>query len=571
MAIISITTALLNDAGLLPHNLARNGIPPSAPAVREIADALNCLLGRRVRFLSASHVPPAQSYAVSGVQTTYRFRTHLSPNGTTVRIKMTLIPTDTHATLPTGWWVVTNKDTGVVAYDDGTSGTDRSFTFDGSLATPTSAVPDDYTYVQRMFPGLTGGADYTFEFKQKNLLRPLGYTAYEVARTSLDTANDTVVDTTRIIADRPIYDADVLDLLAALESAWQRLGPQHLAWTINSITPRSTTSGAMINLIDGTTTTSGWTTTTPGAKAHLQYHDSADTRQAATYSVPVRIYCYAGAPVGTGTVRVRYGTGGSDYLEIPNITTAGWYTAAGTLPLGNADGSKCDITGAIDTGISATGLTSGKDTTPATSFATASISPGGSRLILAWVANVSQPEQGSTPTLTGNGITWVQVATVSLLSGTTTYRTTLFRGMVASPTTGAVTIDFGVDTQAVCAWAIGEWTGVDTSGTNGSGAIVQSGTVSNAAANTGMTVSLAAFGHPLNGVAYGANLDLTIEAGYTLLYNEGPPYGVGTEYQHAADTTPSATWASQALTCAVAAEIRARVLDVYAVGLYERV
>jgi len=100
---------------------------------------------------------------------------------------------------------------------------------------------------------------------------------------------------------------------------------------------------------------------------------------------------------------------------------------------------------------------------------------------------------------------------------------------------------------------------------------VQSGTVSNAAANTGMTVSLAAFGHPLNGVAYGANLDLTIEAGYTLLYNEGPPYGVGTEYQHAADTTPSATWASQALTCAVAAEIRARVLDVYAVGLYERV
>ena len=571
MAIISITTALLNDAGLLPHNLARNGIPPSAPAVREIADALNCLLGRRMRFLSASHVPPAQSYAVSGVQTTYRFRTHLSPNGTTVRIKMTLIPTDTHTSLPKGWWVITNKDTGIVAYDYGTSGTDRSFTYDSSLATPTSAVPDDYSYVQRMFPNLTGGADYTFEFQQKNLLRPLGYTAYEVARSSLDTASDAAVDTTRIVADRPIYDADILDLLAALESAWKRLGPQHMAWTINSITPRSTTSGAMVNLIDGTTTTSGWTAATPGVKAHLQYHDSADTQKAATYSVPVRAYCYAAAPVGTGTVRVRYGTGASDYLEIPSITTAGWYTATSTLPLGNADGSKLDVTGAIDTGISATGLTSDRSSTSATSYVTASISPGGSRLILAWVANRSAPEAGSTPTLSGNGITWIEVATVSLLSGTTSYRTTLFRGMVASPSTGAVTIDFGVDTQQACGWAIGEWNGVDTSGTNGSGAIVQSGTVSNAAANTGMTVTLAAFGHALNGVAYGVNINLTVEAGYTLLYNQAISQTIGTEYKHSADTSPSATWTSQALTCAVAAEIRARVLDVYAVGLYERV
>ncbi|MEK7180385.1 MAG: hypothetical protein AAB706_02830, partial [Patescibacteria group bacterium] len=521
MAIIPVSTTLLTSAGLVPHNLARNGIPPSGPAVRAIADGVNFILGNRVRFLAAKYVKPAQSYAVSGVQTTYRFRTRLTPNGTTVRIRMVLIPTDTHTTTPAGWWVVTNKDTSTVEYDDGTLGTDRRITLDSTLATPTSAVPSDYVYVQRMFTGLTGGADYTFEFKQQNILRPLGFTAYEVARTSLDTASDAAVDTARLVPDRPIYDADVLDLLTGIQSAWEKQGPQHVAWTVHNITPVAVSTATETNLIDGTTTTNGWTATSAGVKCYAMHHDSADTRKAATYSVPVRAYVYASDLGGAGTVRFRYGTGAAEHIAVTAIgATAGWYTATGTVPLGNADGSKIDLTGmAGAVTLSAASLDAAGETTDATSFATASISPTANRLVLAWVSNLRFGEgTAAAPTLTGAGMTWVQVATVSHTQNPE-YRVTLFRALNAAPGSGAVTISFGAETQNTCHWSIEEWSGVDTSGTDGSGAIVQSGTAQSASAAS-LTVTLAAFGSATNAVAAGfmrgsLGSGWTPETGYT--------------------------------------------------------
>jgi hypothetical protein len=116
-------------------------------------------------------------------------------------------------------------------------------------------------------------------------------------------------------------------------------------------------------------------------------------------------------------------------------------------------------------------LTSGDSTTDGTSIATSSVTPTGDALILAAVVSrIASGENPVVPTASGNGLTWVVVRTAAFGDLT---RLTLFRAMGASPSAGAITFDFGSETQTDFAWSVAEYTDVDTSGTNGSGAVRQ--------------------------------------------------------------------------------------------------
>lgn len=120
-------------------------------------------------------------------------------------------------------------------------------------------------------------------------------------------------------------------------------------------------------------------------------------------------------------------------------------------------------------------LDSGATNTNATSYTTASITPGADRLILACLTTNRNAGTPTTPTVTGNGLTWVQIGSdvtfatdVAIVSAQC-----VFRAMGASPSAGVVTVSHGATTHEGLLWAIIEVTGMDTSGTNGSGAIVQ--------------------------------------------------------------------------------------------------
>src|SRR3990167_11448563 len=120
--------------------------------------------------------------------------------------------------------------------------------------------------------------------------------------------------------------------------------------------------------------------------------------------------------------------------------------------------------------LSPTNLTAGGSNTAATSYTTASITPSANALILASVESNADPDAPNTPTLTGNGLTWVEV--VTRLDGTA--RMTLFRAMGSAPSAGAITIDFAGQSQANgSTWIVTEFSGADTSGTNGSAAVIQ--------------------------------------------------------------------------------------------------
>jgi hypothetical protein len=122
--------------------------------------------------------------------------------------------------------------------------------------------------------------------------------------------------------------------------------------------------------------------------------------------------------------------------------------------------------------VAAVSLTSSSSTTSATSHATASVTPTANRLVLAAVVNKIGTAPASTPTCSGNGLTWVQVATVPYnTNASNLHRLTLFRAMGTSPSAGAITFDYAGTTHTSAGWSVIEFSGVNTTGTNGSGAI----------------------------------------------------------------------------------------------------
>lgn len=205
--------------------------------------------------------------------------------------------------------------------------------------------------------------------------------------------------------------------------------------------------------------------------------------------------------------------------------------------------------------ITATSLTSGGDNVSKTSYSTASITPSANKLILLWIASYSSNAPSS---ITGNGLTWVLVD-----SRLAAYGVALYRAMGASPTTGAITINYASSPTRLT-WGVAEFSGVDTSGTNGSGAIVQS--ASNESHNTGaLTVTLAAFGSASNATfgCFGSGSGMTEGSGFTAV-NSGSTGGGGGdevrsfgEFRSDNDTTVDITGSASYWEGGVAIEIKA--------------
>jgi len=197
--------------------------------------------------------------------------------------------------------------------------------------------------------------------------------------------------------------------------------------------------------------------------------------------------------------------------------------------------------------ITATLLTRGSVSAGNTSATSASITPGANRLILVAVQNNSFGTPG-TISLSGNSLTYVEEETLTYSGGA--IRLSVFRAMGASPSAGAISITNLSNNGAQ--WAVIEFDGVDTSGTNGSGAIVQS--VSNSTTGgspNSLTVTLAALGDAVNNAvfaAFGCDSDAlqTVGSGYTELSDDdtltaSESIGLMTQWKVPGTTTPDAS------------------------------
>lgn len=195
-------------------------------------------------------------------------------------------------------------------------------------------------------------------------------------------------------------------------------------------------------------------------------------------------------------------------------------------------------------------------------YTTTSWTPAANTLYLVAINTYASSGNAPIPTVSGNGLTWVQEIT-DIIASSTYYRLTIFRAMGGSPTTGALTIT--ATGAEACAWSIDEFTNTDTSGTNGSGAIVQSAT-GKATSGYSSSVTLSAFGDATNNVAYGAalnfnNYSIIQESGYTQLSEHGSTAQgrQGVEYKIGQDTSVTASWSSSSAWVSGAIEVKASV------------
>lgn len=175
---------------------------------------------------------------------------------------------------------------------------------------------------------------------------------------------------------------------------------------------------------------------------------------------------------------------------------------------------------------SASNLTTGSSNVAGTSWVTASVSPSTNALILVtFVARNGSSVQPTVSSISGLGLTWEKVTSVGVDTSGASRRTLELWRTMGTPSAGTITITTGEsDTGAV--WSVDQITGVDTSGSNGSGAIVQSATNSDETGTaTSLTVTLGAFSSANNGTwgSFGiaSNPTFTVGSGFSQVSNIG--------------------------------------------------
>ncbi len=205
-----------------------------------------------------------------------------------------------------------------------------------------------------------------------------------------------------------------------------------------------------------------------------------------------------GAAINSGTLSavniVLGGVGNPGIMRI--LDTSG--SAIGTL---DANGlritsgtlSNVTITGATYNVVSGSNLDFGSSTSAGT-FSTNSFTPTGGALVLVTLFDESST-LGTVPTITGCGITWEQVGSAGI---PVQNRMLQWRGMTTSPSLGSITFDTSGASGAEKLWLVDQLTNVDTSGTSGSGAYVQSVAGSTNASVTQLLGTLSAFQNASN-------------------------------------------------------------------------
>ncbi len=197
--------------------------------------------------------------------------------------------------------------------------------------------------------------------------------------------------------------------------------------------------------------------------------------------------------------------------------------------------------------------------TDATSYANSSWSPPTSGLAVVCVFNGGTLAADTVaPTISGNGITWTQIAT--RIGGTS--RITLFGANLSGATTGVTTIDFAANTQLGVRASFFRAEGVDLTG-GVAAAFVQ--TVLDGGTAQSPTLTLAAASHadnrPLSGFYVVANETPTARTNWTLvdtLSNINPSRTLSTQWRSDAfETTASITFAASSGYGGVAAELKA--------------
>jgi alkaline phosphatase D len=208
------------------------------------------------------------------------------------------------------------------------------------------------------------------------------------------------------------------------------------------------------------------------------------------------------------------------------------------------------------------------DTTLAAVFSGASWTPPDGAIVIVFVGNSKASAPNLPDSLTGNGQTWTQVATVTFnTAASPTRRLTAYRSLIVSPSAGALTVTFPSN-QTGCFANVVSITGSKTTGTNGADAIVQAVTNYADTGDDRAFVVLADFLNHSNSVLAGFGVDGTVtlvqQSGFTLGTQQAyitPTHTGNAEWKVAPDALATVTWSTASKWGGIALEIAAATPD----------
>jgi hypothetical protein len=201
------------------------------------------------------------------------------------------------------------------------------------------------------------------------------------------------------------------------------------------------------------------------------------------------------------------------------------------------------------------------------SYPNTSWAPPASGLVVACVYNRRTAAAADLPTISGNSLTWTQVATFQPSGDGGSSRMTIFGADASGSTTEATTVDFGGSTQLGCYTSFFGATGVDLSG-GVVPAFIQTPTGQGGSGTATVTLSAAADANnrPFAFVWHFANEPHTPRASWTEaddMAGAGPNIGVMTQYREDAfETTATATWTTTSVSWGIIAVELKAALDV---------
>lgn len=201
-------------------------------------------------------------------------------------------------------------------------------------------------------------------------------------------------------------------------------------------------------------------------------------------------------------------------------------------------------------------------------WVTKSMTFSNNKLYLAAVWSISDETNWSA--CSGGGITWVKVTAASAFNAGpgNWFGGALFRGLVTSGATSGA-LSFSGDTGGTFICSVEEFSGMDTTGTNGSGAIVQGAVnLDESGAASAISCTLSAFGDAVNNAVFaytgvnaaGAITPDTSPAGYVELRdlaNAGVDGQLQTMWNTGQDTSPATSWGGGHAALIGAVEIKA--------------
>lgn len=333
------------------ERFSRNGMVPNAVLMKRLAEGFNFVACRAKKqvFMKCQPLDSVAAGDPANLVWPMYFRTGENTTGLYVAFGAAL--TDYGFSSPPEVNLIVKNTVPTTVIDE-------SWTFPASSA-GVVVVPSELNHVQDRVLGLAANTEYQAYWQLTNGARLVYASLTEGDTRHADDSVAAICSPGEYMAEGPIYDAHLAELVTANNELWQHNGSHLIGWCsdydtgdaplVSSFPSRTTYT----NLIDGSSTSVS--AASAGWNLFTQYHNTLNRT-----TVPVKFCVRTDRVAGAGTLDIRLtdGTNSIGFTGLGDLNET-WSVMTGTIPA--QAGTKWDLqckvsTGATDHAISAIAL-----------------------------------------------------------------------------------------------------------------------------------------------------------------------------------------------------------------------